>query len=60
LQDYDTQKSLNFFDQWSLAYFHEIFARLVLEQTSNLYKSQLRILDNECLFDPVISIGYKY
>jgi len=54
------KKAEIFFDQWSLANFHEIFARLVLKQTPNLYKSQLGILDNECLFDSVISIGYKY
>jgi hypothetical protein len=60
LEDYDIQKSLNFFDQLSLASFHEIIARLVLKQTSNLNKSQLRILDNECLFDPVISNSFKY
>jgi len=60
LQDYDIQKSLNFIDQLSLAIFHEIIARLMLKQTSSLFKPQLRILDNEWLFDPVIANSFKY
>jgi|KNS7Surf_BmetaT_FD_contig_71_48730_length_804_multi_4_in_0_out_0_1 hypothetical protein len=32
LNDYDLQKSLNFFDQQSLAIFHDLIAWLALKQ----------------------------
>jgi len=35
LQDYDSQKSLNFFDRQSLAKFYDLFARLALKQQLN-------------------------
>ena len=35
LQDYDLQKSLNFFDRQFLTKFYDLFVRLVLKQKLN-------------------------
>jgi len=51
---------LNIIGRRSLANSYEIFARFALEQPQNLNKSQLRILDNELTFDPVMLIGNNW
>jgi hypothetical protein len=38
LEDYDLQRSLNFFDRQSLAIFYDIIAWLALKQQLNSYR----------------------